>query len=70
LLESCDAVGLAGEASRNDVSQPFQLCAVEGTYIGPDWGVREIAVFDACLDDFLTVGFDFDISDNLRVDSG
>jgi len=55
-------MGLAGESSRNDVNQSSILGAVEGTYIGPDGGVVDVAVLDPGFDDFLGILFPFDIA--------
>ena len=61
-LESCDGMRLAGESCRNDVNQSSILGAVEGTYIGKDGCVVDIAVFDPGFDDFLRILFPLDIA--------
>jgi len=53
---------LAGERCRNDVHHSSAQLTVEGTYVGPDRGIVEELVFDACLDELLAIRVDFNVA--------
>jgi hypothetical protein len=56
------AMGLTRETCRNEAHHSSALVTIEGTYIGPDWGVIEGAIAHPLLDKRLAPGFTFNIS--------
>jgi hypothetical protein len=54
---------LAWESSKDNIHPSKPFFAVEGTYIGPDWGIVDKSFLHPFLEDFLTIGVPFDVAD-------